>query len=107
MRRCGLSLSSISAEAALVMAGRWSGGKGRRIIDLAADDADGADEADPVGVVPGLIGGPAHQFPDRVMSQQDPPHFLLGQVRGLGAEDPAGRAQVGLDLIQPGFVLVG
>src|SRR6266704_5416507 len=105
IRRCGFSRSSISATAAAVIADRWSGGEGRRLIDLAADDADGADEADPVWVVPGFVGGPAHQLPDRVVSQQDSPHLLLDEFGGLGAEDRAGCAQVRLDLVQPGFVL--
>jgi hypothetical protein len=52
-RRCGLSRSSISAKAATVIAASELG-QGRRIIDLAVDEADGADEAAPVGVVPGL-----------------------------------------------------
>jgi hypothetical protein len=104
IRRLGLSRSSISAKTAAVAAARWSGGKGRRLTGLAAGEADGADEADPVRVMPGFVGGPAHQLPDRVVGQQDSPHLLFGEFGGLGAEDPAGCAQVRLDLIQPGFV---
>jgi hypothetical protein len=104
IRRLGLSRSSISAKTAVVAAAGGSGGKGRWIIDLAADEADGADEADLVRVAAGVVSGPAHQLPDRVVGKQDSPHLLFDEFRGLGAEDPPGGTQVGLDLIQPGFV---
>src|SRR4249919_2065492 len=104
IRRLGLSRSSISAKTAAVPGDEWSGGEGRRLINLAADEADGAGEADLVRVAAGLVGGPAHQLPDRVVGKQDSPHLLFNEFRGLGAEDPAGCAQVRLDLVQPRFV---
>src|SRR5450755_1623151 len=102
IRRLGLSRSRISAKTAAVATDMRSGGKGRRLTGLTADEADSADEADLVGVAAGFISSPAHQLPDRVVGQQDSPHLLFGEFRGLGAEDPAGCAQVRLDLIQPG-----
>src|SRR6266487_5616905 len=89
IRRLGLSRSSISAKTAAVAADSRSGGKGRRLTGLAADEADGADDADLIRVAAGFVSGPAHQLPDRVVGQQDSPHLLFDEFRGLGAEDPS------------------
>jgi hypothetical protein len=47
----------------------WSGGKGR-VSGPAADDADGAQELDPVGVDVGFGGRPADQRRDGVVGER-------------------------------------
>jgi len=89
------------------VAARRSGGKGRRVSDLAADDAHGAQELDPVGVDVGFGGGPADQRADRVVGQQVAVDLLADRVRLLGSQDLARSAQVGLELLVAGLVLSG
>src|SRR5438552_17694480 len=89
IRRLGLSRSSISAKTAAVAADSRSGGKGGRLIDLAADEADGADEADLVRVAAGFVGGPARRLPERGVGAQDSPHLLCCEFRGPAAADTA------------------
>jgi hypothetical protein len=87
------------------VAARRSGGKGRWVGDLAADDAYGAQELDPVGVDVGFGGGPADQGADRVVGQQVAVDLGAHHVRALGPQDLARAAQVGLDLLVSGLVL--
>ena len=75
------------------------GGKspgGRRM----AGDAQGGDEADPVGVVAGVDGGVGHQRADRVVAAQVSPDLLQHQVGRLRAQHRPGAALVGLELVE-------
>jgi hypothetical protein len=65
LRFCFLVMSALIAARRCSFC---SGGKGR--ADGPADDADGAGEADPVGVDVGFGGGLADQRADRMVSQQ-------------------------------------
>jgi hypothetical protein len=80
----------------------WSGGKGR-VGGPAADDADGAQEFDAVGVDVGFGGGPADQRRDGVVGEQVAVDFLAGHVRALGSQHRPGAAQVRLELVVAGF----
>ena len=55
-------------------------GKVARRCDGAASDAQGGDEADPVGVDVGVVGGFAHERADGVVAAQVPPDLLEDQV---------------------------
>src|SRR5580693_8498778 len=81
----------------------WSGGKGR-FSGPAADDADGAQEFDPVGVDAGFGGGPAYERRDGVVGEQVAVDFLADHVRALGPQHLPGPAQAGLELIVAGFL---
>ena len=61
----------------------WLGGKGRRVGDLAADEADGAQEFDSVGVDVGFGGGLADQGADGVVGEQLAVDFLAHHVRAV------------------------
>src|SRR2546421_8163093 len=80
----------------------WSGGKGR-VCGPAADDADGAQELDPVGVDAGLGGRPADQRRDGVVGEQVAVDFLADHVRAPGPQDLAGPAPAGLELVVAGL----
>jgi hypothetical protein len=84
-----------------------SGGKGRRVSDLAADDAYGAQELDPVGVDVGFGRGPADQCDDRVVGRQVAVDLLADRVGFLRSQDRARPPQVGLELLVSGLVLSG
>ena len=60
---------------------RWSGGKGARVGDGLAGDPQCGDEADPVGVVPGVCRGLGHQRADREVAAQVTPDLLEYQLR--------------------------
>jgi hypothetical protein len=86
---------------------RREGGKGRLGGDLAADDAQGAGEGEPVGVEFGLVGSFGHELADGVVGDQQPVEFLQDEVRGAGAQDRGGAALVGLDLVEGQLDFVG
>lgn len=77
---------------------RREGGKGRLAGDLAADDVEGADEGEPVGVEFGLVGGFGHEPADGVVGDQEPVELLQDHVGTSGAQDGGGAALAGLDL---------
>jgi hypothetical protein len=80
----------------------WSGGKDR-VCGPAADDADGAQELDPVGVDVGFGGSPADQRRDGVVGKQVAIDFLADHVRAFGPQHLPGAAQVRLELVVAGF----
>ena len=71
----------------------------------AADQAERFGEGDPVWVQVGGCGRLGGQRADRVVDDQIGPDFLIDQVRQPGAQDPAGAAQVCLELVVSGFFL--
>jgi len=73
--------------------------------DGPAGDAQGGDERDSIGVVPGVLGGIEHQRADRVVATQVSPDLLDHQARGLGAQHCARPTLVGLQLIEAGLDL--
>ena len=60
-----LSRRNISALASVMAVARCSGGKGRLVGDLAADDSERGDERDPVRVELFSFGGSVDEGPDR------------------------------------------
>ena len=68
--------------------------------NLAADNAERADEGHPVGIEFSLVGSFAHQVLDPVMSEKETPYFLLDQFGFPGTEDRAWPALVRLELIE-------
>jgi hypothetical protein len=86
--------------ASAVAQSRREGGKGRLGGDLAADDAQGAGEGEPVRVGLCLVGGLGHELSDGVVGEQEPVELLQDEVGGAGAEDDRGPALVGLDLVE-------
>src|SRR5689334_25197954 len=99
-RRGGLGRARISATASAVAWFRAEGGKGRLGGDLAADDVQGAGEREPVGVEFGLVGGLGHELADGVVGEQEAVELLQDEVGAAGAQDGAGAALVGLDLVE-------
>ncbi len=83
-RRCGRSLA-MSSLMAWRQSRSWvsvaSGGKGARLGDGAARDAQGGDERHPVRVASGVGGGVEHERPDGVVATQVPPDLLGHQIR--------------------------
>jgi hypothetical protein len=67
---------------------------------VTADDAKGAGEGDPVGIVPGLEGGLVHQVPQRVADQQEREDLLFGAAWVPGTHHQPWDALVVLDLVQ-------
>ena len=59
---------------------RCLGGKVRLVGDLAADNAEGSDEGEPVWVDVGFVRGPAHEGSDTVVGEQECPYFLFYHV---------------------------
>src|SRR5690348_10355073 len=82
----------------------WSGGKGR-VSGPAADDADSAQEFDPVRVDVGFGGRLADQARDGVVGEQVAIDFLADHVRAFGPQHRTGPAQARLELIVAGFLL--
>src|SRR5258708_40340882 len=84
----------MSAMTAASNRSRWSGGKGR-VSGPAADDADGAQEFDPVGVDAGFGGGLADQRRDGVVGEQVAVDLLADHVRAPArSTEPGPRRQV-------------
>ncbi|WP_167518887.1 hypothetical protein [Streptomyces chryseus] len=54
---------------------------------MAAGDAKGAGERQPVGVEAGLVGGVVHDVPQCVMHEKEAVDFLLDTVWVLRAQD--------------------
>jgi hypothetical protein len=79
-RRSGLVLRVIAVRTRGRPSAQSSGGKIRRTGDGAADDAQGADEADAVGVDVGGFGGSADEDGDGVVDDQPGPDFLVDEV---------------------------
>jgi hypothetical protein len=77
----GLSRSVISARTAARALVSRPGGKCRLVCDLAADHPEGSHEGQSIGIHIGLIGGLAHEMPDRVVSEQKCPYLLLNHLR--------------------------
>lgn len=67
---------------------------------MAADDAKGAGEGDPVGIVPGVEGGLVLQVPQRVVGQQGREGLLFDAAWVLGTQHQPRDALVVLDLVQ-------
>ena len=65
------------------MRARWSGGKGRRVSDLAVDDPHGAQELHAVGIDVSLGGRPAYQGADGMVGEQVAVDFLADHVRAF------------------------
>src|SRR2546429_1608190 len=82
----------------------WSGGKGR-VCGPAADDADGPQELDPVGVDVGFGGRPADQRRDGVVGEQVAVDLLADHGGALGPQYRTGAAQAGFELVVAGFLL--
>jgi hypothetical protein len=68
------------------------GGKRRLPGDVAADDAQSADEGDPVRIVALPQGGPVYEVPQGVVDQEKRVDLLLGPGGVLGAQDETGPA---------------
>src|SRR5450759_5073241 len=77
-----------------------SGGKGARVGDGLAGDPQRGDEADPVRVVPAVVGCLDHEGADREVAAQVSPDLLADQVGGLRAQHRAWSALVGLELVE-------
>src|SRR5450756_772292 len=60
-----------------------SGGKSAPVRHGLAGDPERGDEADPVRVVAGVLGGVGHQGSDRIVTAQVSPDFLQYQLGGL------------------------
>ena len=58
--------------------------------ELAADNADGMEKREAVGILVGLQRRFVHQTPDGKVGQQQPVEFLLDQLRGLAAKNDPG-----------------
>src|SRR5258708_14349587 len=84
---------------------RWSGGKGCRVADAAADDPHGSFELDPVGVDVSLGRGAADQGRYGVLGQQVAVDLLANHAGAPGPQNLAGAAQIRFQLPVPGFVL--
>ncbi len=87
-RRGGLS-RPVSRRRKVIQA-RWLacgslGGKVALVGDGLAGDPEGGDEAHPVGVVAGVLGGLAHQGADGVVAAQVAPDLLLDEIGGFAA----------------------
>ncbi|WP_376733885.1 hypothetical protein, partial [Streptomyces broussonetiae] len=76
-RRAGSSRSVISRRLWAVDRARREGGKRRLPGHVAADDAKGTGEGDPVRIVPGFESGLVHQVAQRVMDQQEREDLLF------------------------------
>lgn len=75
------------------------GGKSHLAGGLPADDAQGAGEGHPVRVLSLVLGGLVHEVAQGVVHEEEREDLLLGPDRMLGAQDEAGTAQVGFDLV--------
>src|SRR4051794_1471320 len=95
LRRGGSRRSRSWARVVVTARASLPGGKCRLVGDLAAHDAQRADERDPVGVVVAFAGGLVHQRSDRVVDEQEAVEFLLGAVGMLGSQDQMRPAEVG------------
>src|SRR5215471_20846909 len=93
-------MSAITAASARCC---WSGGKGR-VSGPAAEDMDGAQELDPVGVDVGFGGGVADQRRDGVVGEQVAVDFLADHAGAFGPQDCTGPAQAGFELVVAGFL---
>lgn len=82
---------------------RREGGKRPLGGDVAADDVHGAGEGEPVRVAVCGAGGVVYQLTEGVMDQEEAVDLLFGGVGMSGAQDGAGAAEVGLDLIDCRF----
>ncbi|MFJ5851032.1 hypothetical protein [Streptomyces sp. NPDC092903] len=56
---------------------------------MAASDAKGAGEGQPVGVEAGSVSGVVHDVPECVVDKKEAVDFLLDAVGVLGAQDEA------------------
>src|SRR5882724_11649129 len=83
----------------------WSGGKGRRLRETTAHEADGALEFHPVGIDVSLGGGAADQRADRVMGEQIAIELLADHVRALRTQHPPRPPQIALELPVPCLIL--
>ena len=66
------------------------GGKCRLVGDVAADDAQGAGEGDPVGVAVRLVCGVVHQVPQGVVDQEECRRSPARPRPGAGSAGPGG-----------------
>lgn len=99
-RRGGRGRARISRRAVVRARVSREGGKRRLVGDVAADDAQGAGEGDPVGVAVFLLCGLVHQVLQGVVDQEETEDLLFDAGRVRGAQDETGPALVGLDLVQ-------
>lgn len=77
-----------------------SGGKTRLVCDLAAHDAEAANEGEAVGVGVDYVGRLLHEVSDCVVGEQNTPHFLPGHGRCFRPQDPPVSKLVNLDLFE-------
>ena len=99
-RRAGSSRSVISRRLWAVDRASREGGKRRLPGHAAADDAKGAGEGDPVGIVPGLESGLVHQVAQRMLDQQECEDLLFDAAWVPGTQHHPRDALVVLDLVQ-------
>ena len=81
----------------------WPRGNGGEARHLAADDANGVNERQAVGVLVGVQRGFMHQAANGEVRHHEPVEFLANQIGGLAAQDDLGAAQMGLQFVQRGF----
>jgi len=79
-RRWGSRWRAISRSPSVRAAARRSGGKGRLRGHLAAYEAEGAGEGEPVGVGVDVLRCGVHELADRVVDQEVAPDLLLDAV---------------------------
>ena len=77
-------------------------GEGAGIDDPAAHDAHGVHEGQPVGILPGLLGGLVDQAARGVAGEHQPVDFLEDEIGRLAAQGGAGPEDAGLDLVMRG-----
>src|ERR1700730_15291738 len=79
------------------------GGPGRAPRECAADDANGMEEGEAIGILVGFQRRFVHQATNGEVSHHEPVKFLPNQIRALAAQDDLGAPQMGLEFIQRGF----
>ena len=104
-RRAGFGLSEISSIASRTAFASLRGGKSRLPGNLAADNAERADERHSVRIEFDLVRGFAHQVPYAVVGKEKSPYLLLDQFWLTGAQDHPRAALVRLELIEHEFRL--
>ncbi len=75
-------------------------GEIRVVDDASSDDAEAANEREPIFVDSDVVGCLVHEVSYRVMSEQQSPDFLLHEGGFFGSEHSIVRDLVGLDLIE-------
>ena len=89
-------------------ANRWSQARlirrgGNRRPGRAAGGVEGALEADPVGINPGLVGGLGDEVSQGLVDAEHRPDFLSDTVGMVGAQHDAAAPLTDLDFFEGGF----